>query len=104
MNRESSASEAIRVRVRLYVAGGSPNSTSAAANLRAVLAQFGEHRIDLEIIDVLVEPERGLADGVLVTPMLVKLEPPPGRRLLGNLRDRRALLEVLGLSAGEGGP
>jgi circadian clock protein KaiB len=100
MNRESSAGELVRV--RLYLAGGSPNSTAAAANLRAVLAQFGEHRIDLEIIDVLVDPDRGLNDGILVTPMLVKLEPPPERRLLGSLRDRRALLEVLGLSE-EGG-
>jgi circadian clock protein KaiB len=101
MNRESKAGETIRV--RLYLAGASPNSTTAAQNMRAVLAQFAEHCIDLEIIDVLVDPERGLDDGILVTPMLVKLDPPPERRLLGSLRDRRALLEVLGLSAKEGG-
>jgi circadian clock protein KaiB len=101
MNRQPSALEPVRV--RLYLAGGSPNSRAAAANLRAAIAQFPEHRIDLEIIDVLVEPERGIGDGVLVTPMLVKLEPTPERRLLGSLRDRKALLEVLGLSEGEGG-
>jgi circadian clock protein KaiB len=86
-----------RTQVRIYVAGDGPNSEGAVAALRALLAEFSEHPIDLEIVNVIQEPERALRDGVLVTPMLVKHAPPPERRMLGRLSDRRLLLSVLGL-------
>lgn len=89
-----------RLRLRLYVAGGSPNSERARANLREMLAGR-EGAYDLEVVDVLERPERGLRDGVLVTPMMVKLAPLPERRIIGDLSDRRAVLDALGL---EGAP
>ena len=85
------------LQVRLYVAGQSPNSVIAAAAVRALIAEFSGVRLEVETVDVLREPERALRDGVLATPMLIKLEPPPERRILGNLRDREKLLAVLGL-------
>jgi circadian clock protein KaiB len=85
------------LRLRLYVAGDAPNSIVAVAHLRAVIAECANGRADLEIIDILRDPERGLRDGVFVTPMLVKVAPPPERRVLGSLSDRRFLLAVLGL-------
>jgi circadian clock protein KaiB len=86
-----------RKQVRLYVAGDGPNSESAIATLRSLLTEFSEAPVDLEIIDVLEEPERALRDRVLITPMLVKVAPPPERRILGRLGDRTTLLTVLGL-------
>jgi len=86
------------LRVRLYVAGSSPHSLVAIANLRALLDDVAEIEAEVEIIDVLTDPDRGLRDGVMITPMLVKVQPAPERRLLGNLRDRGALLGTLGLS------
>lgn len=85
------------LRLRLYIAADSPNSVAAVANLRALLAERPEVQVDLEIIDVLRSPEQGLRDAITVTPMLVKAEPLPMRRVLGNLRDRAALLGALGL-------
>jgi circadian clock protein KaiB len=87
----------VQLRVRLYVAGDAPNSQAALANLRSALAEFPKHPVDVELIDVLSDPERALRDGVLVTPMLVKFEPSPERRVLGNLRDSGMLLGALGL-------
>lgn len=86
----------LRVAVRLYVAGDAPNSTLAVSNLQSVLREL-DTEVDLEIVDVLRDPERGLSDGVLVTPMLVRSSPQPERRLLGNLRDRALLRGVLSL-------
>ena len=83
--------------LRLYIAGDARNSTAAVDNLRAALADCGAARVDVEIIDILTDPERGLQDGILVTPMLVKIEPPPERRVLGSLHDRPRLLAILGL-------
>ena len=89
----------LRLRLRLYVAGDALNSIGAIANLRAAIAECAGGEADIEIIDVLRDPDRGLRDGILVTPMLVKIEPLPERRLLGSLRDRQILLAVLGLEA-----
>lgn len=85
------------LRLRLYVAGDAANSLAAIAHLRSAIVECAGGRADIEIIDILQHPERGLSDGVLVTPMLVKFEPLPERRVLGNLRDRRVLLAALGL-------
>jgi circadian clock protein KaiB len=92
----------VQLRVRLYVAGDAPNSLAAVANLRAAVAEFPKHSVDIELIDVLSDPERGLRDGILVTPMLVRSEPLPERRVLGNLRDRGVLLGALGLDKAAG--
>jgi circadian clock protein KaiB len=83
--------------VRLYVAGEAPNSVAAIANLRLALAHCAEAAVEVETIDVLEDPDRALRDGVLVTPMLVKVAPLPERRILGNLRDRDTLFSVLGI-------
>ncbi|MEO8847433.1 MAG: circadian clock KaiB family protein [Casimicrobiaceae bacterium] len=86
---------------QLYVAGDSPNSVQALANLKSICntAIVGQYEID--IIDVFRDPERAAANGVLMTPTLIKLEPSPVRRIVGSLRDRSPVLEALGLPAGE---
>lgn len=89
------------VRLTLYVAGDAPNSLGARAHLTAALAELSDHEIEVEIVDVVSDPDRGLRDGVLVTPMLIRRAPLPERRILGNLRDRALLLAVLGRAASE---
>ena len=51
----------------------------------------------LEVIDVLKHPEIGLRENVLVTPTMIKVEPLPVRRVIGNLKDSAALIAVRGL-------
>ena len=84
---------------RLYVAGEAPNSAQALANLTALcLAQLPDcHRI--EVIDVFQHPRRALDDGVLMTPMLLKLSPDPKRRIVGTLAQTRAVMLALGLDS-----
>jgi circadian clock protein KaiB len=67
---------------RLYLAGGAPNSVRAYANLYAICRKHfpGSHRI--EVIDVLKEPLRALAEAILVTPTVVKLSPWPEQQVL----------------------
>jgi circadian clock protein KaiB len=85
------------LRLQLYVAGDAPNSVAATANLRSVLARFPRREVELRIFDVIADPETGVSAGVLVTPMLLKLTPPPERRLLGNLKDLDTVMAALGL-------
>jgi circadian clock protein KaiB len=86
-----------RLELRLYVAGDSPNSATAKTTLQALLKSVPGAGATLEIIDVLRDPERALRDGVLVTPTTVRLVPAPERRLIGDLRDHRAVMAFLGL-------
>ena len=70
---------------RLYVAGEAENSALALENLTAFCkAHLGAgHKI--EVIDVFENPKKALAEGVLMTPTLVKYSPLPVRRCVGNL-------------------
>jgi circadian clock protein KaiB len=82
---------------RLYVAGDAPNSAQAIANLGALCRELLPERHEIEVVDVLRDPQRALADGVLLTPMLVKLTPAPIRKIVGSLNKREPLLQALGL-------
>jgi circadian clock protein KaiB len=84
------------------VAGDSLNSAQAIANLREMCRERlpGRHAID--VVDVFAHPQRALADGVFMTPTLLKLAPAPARRIVGNLSRERLVLEALGLE-GPGG-
>ena len=80
----------------LYVAGASPNSERARANLREIIEQTFPNGCQLEVVDVLVDTERALRDQVLVTPTLIKLAPSPRAEVVGDLRERALVLLALG--------
>lgn len=84
------------LRLRLYVAGNAPNSLRAIDNLNAICKEHFLAAHELEIVDLLMEPSRALADGIVVTPTLLKLSPLPVQRLVGNLGDADQLLLTLG--------
>ena len=83
--------------LRLYVAGGAPNSVQAIANLEAICREYLEEGHRLEVVDVLEHPQRAMAEGVLVTPSLTKLSPLPAANVVGNLSDKAKVLLALGL-------
>jgi circadian clock protein KaiB len=83
------------LRLRLYVAGDAPNSLRAIANLKAICGEKFVSPNELEIVDVLDQPRRALADGVVVTPTLLKLSPPPVQRVIGDLSDTSQVLLTL---------
>jgi circadian clock protein KaiB len=84
---------------RLFVAGGTQNSAQAVANLNAICRAHLPDRHDIEVVDVLREPKRALADGILMTPTLVRLAPSPVERIIGTLSQTQIVLRALGLEA-----
>jgi circadian clock protein KaiB len=85
------------LRLRLYVAGNAPNSLRAIENATAICIEHFGTQYDLEIIDLLVEPQRGLDDGIIVTPTLLRISPLPAHRFVGTLADKSRV--VLALSS-----
>lgn len=84
---------------RLYVAGDGPNSSQAMANLDAICREHLAERHEIEVVDVLREPQRALTDFVMLTPLLVKLSPVPVRKITGTLSQRETVLQALDLPA-----
>jgi circadian clock protein KaiB len=85
--------------LRLYVTGKAPNSLQAIANLQAICNEHLKGTHKLEIVDILQQPGRAMADGILVSPSLAKIFPVPGTSIVGNLSDRAKVLSALGLKA-----
>lgn len=85
------------VKLRLYVAGNAPNSNEARRNLAELLDSCAPDTYVLEVIDCLSDPGRTLADGIVVTPTLLKLEPLPRTTVIGSLADRHDLRSAIGL-------
>jgi len=82
---------------RLYIAGNSPNSVRALANLYAICRKHYPESHRIEVIDVLKEPIRALAEAILVTPTMVRVSPRPELQIIGNLSDEEELFRALGL-------
>lgn len=87
--------------LRLYVSGQTTRSELALANVRRLLARPGAVACDLEIIDILSRPEVAEEENLLATPTLIKVAPPPVRRVIGDLSDMQAVSDALGLDQGD---
>ena len=83
-------------RFRLYVAGTTANSVQAITNLMALCRAQWPDRHEVEVVDVLRHPFRAQADGVFITPMLVKHAPAPVCRIIGTLSQPEKVLRALG--------
>ena len=95
--RESVATPMV---MRLYVVNSAPNSLLAIANLAAICQEFLNKNFKLDIVDVIEQPLRALADGILVTPSLAKLSPSPAVKIVGNLSDKSGVMRALGIGGG----
>lgn len=81
----------------LYVAGDVQNSREAIANLTLLCELHLEGRHQIEIVDVIEQPERALDDGIYLTPTLLKLSPRPIRQIIGTLSETQTVLRALGI-------
>lgn len=89
--------DSVRFKLRIFVAAHTVNSIHAVANLRAICKAHLPDRHEIEIVDVLTQPERALAEKIMMTPTLIILEPGPARRIIGNLSETSIVLRTLGL-------
>lgn len=83
----------------LFVAGDAPNSVQALSNLRALCQAWIPERYVIEVVDVFRHPARAMAKGVFMTPTLLRLGPPPMRRIVGTLSHSGNVVAALGLDA-----
>ena len=83
--------------LRLYIAGQTPKSVAALANLKIICAEHLAGRYQLQVIDLLEHPQLARDDQILAIPTLVKRMPEPMRRVIGDLSNTERVLVGLDL-------
>ena len=85
--------------LRLYVAGQSPKSIRALANLNDLCEKHLAGRYKIEIIDLVEQPSLGRSDDILAVPTLVRRLPTPLRKVIGDLSNTERVLVGLAFNS-----
>jgi circadian clock protein KaiB len=83
--------------LRLYVAGQSPKSLRAFANLTRLCDEYLDERYEIEIVDLVENPQLAGGDEIVAIPTVVRRLPGPMRKIIGDLSDEDRVLVGLSL-------
>jgi circadian clock protein KaiB len=78
--------------LRLYIAGQTPRSIKAFANLKRICEEHLKGRYRIEVIDLIQNPQLAAGDQILAVPTLVRLLPEPVRKIIGDLSNTDRVL------------
>jgi circadian clock protein KaiB len=78
--------------LRLYVAGQTPKSLAAFANLKSICEEHLAGRYTIEVIDLLEHPQLAKGDQIFAIPTLVRRLPPPLRKIIGDLSNTEKVI------------
>lgn len=81
----SKKTHALEWSLRLYVAGQTPKSLAAFANLKKICEEYLANRYVIEVIDLTKQPHMAQSDQIVALPTLVRKLPEPIKRILGDL-------------------
>jgi circadian clock protein KaiB len=95
--RTAKPAQAEVFKLRLYVAGQTPKSVRAFANLKVLCDEHLEGRYQIEVIDLLEHPEMARGDQIVAIPTLVIKLPQPVRKIIGDLSNTDRVLVGLAL-------
>jgi circadian clock protein KaiB len=100
-NGKAAANHAPTLKLRLYVAGQTPKSLAALSNLKKICAAHLEGTYQLEVIDLIKNPQLAQGDQILAIPTLVRNLPVPIRKIIGDLSNVDRVLVGLDLRSEE---
>ena len=78
--------------LRLYVAGQTPKSLAAFANLRRICEEHLAGKYRIEVIDLIENPNMARGDQIIAIPTLVRTLPPPVKKIIGDLSNQEKVL------------
>ena len=91
------ASQPKAYKLRLYVAGQTPKSVLAFKNLQQICEDHLQGRYEIEIIDLMENPQLARGDQILALPTLVRRLPEPIKKIIGDLSNTERVLVGLDL-------
>ena len=83
--------------LKLYVAGQTPKSLTAFANLKKICDEHLKSRYRIVVVDLLEHPQLAKGDQILAIPTLVRKLPEPVRKIIGDLSNTERVLVGLDL-------
>jgi circadian clock protein KaiB len=83
--------------LRLYIAGNTPKSVTALANLKKYCEEHLKDEYKIEVIDLLKQPQLAAGDQILAVPTLVRKVPVPIRKIIGDLSNEEKVLVGLNI-------
>jgi circadian clock protein KaiB len=83
--------------LRLYITGTTPQSMRAIANIKRLCEEHLKGHYELEVIDLYQQPQLAQGEQIIATPTLIKMLPPPLRRIIGDLSNTERVLAGLDL-------
>jgi circadian clock protein KaiB len=95
--RKNSETQSDKWILRLYVAGQTPKCIAAFANLKKICAEYLDGHYQIEIIDLLENPQLARGDQIIAIPTLVRNLPEPMRKIIGDLSNTEKVLIGLDL-------
>ncbi len=96
-NGKSAGNHEPAMKLRLYVAGQTPKSLAALSNLKQICAEHLDGKYELEVIDLMKNPQLAQGDQILAIPTLVRNLPEPIRKIIGDLSNVDRVLVGLDL-------
>jgi len=98
--QQESAAQTESWNMRLYIAGQTPKSLRALANLKQICEEHLAGKYHIEIIDLLENPQLASTDQILAIPTLIRKLPEPVRKIIGDLSNVERVLVGLDLLPG----
>jgi circadian clock protein KaiB len=95
--KTSAVTDAAMYHFRLYVTGLTPKSTKAIANVRKLCEIHLAGNYELKVIDIYQQPQMAREEQIVATPTLIKKQPLPVRRLIGDMSDTEKFLAGIDL-------
>ena len=86
------AKKSKKYELRLYIAGNTPKSITALRNLKRYCEEHLKDQYEIDVIDLLKNPQLAEGDQILAVPTLVKKVPEPVRKIMGDLSDEEKVL------------
>jgi circadian clock protein KaiB len=96
-NGKSSIQNVAEYVLCLFVTGATPNSMRAITNIKEICEEHLKGNYSLEIIDVYQQADIAKREQLVALPMLLRKQPLPEKRLIGDLSDTTKVLNALGL-------
>ena len=81
----------------LYVAGTTPKSIEAFANLNKICKEYLEGQYSINVVDLLKNPRLARGDQIVAIPTLVRRLPPPLKKIIGDLSNKDKVLVGLNI-------
>ena len=83
--------------LRLFITGMTPNSKRAVENIKTICEEYLQGRYELQVVDIYQQPSLAENEQIIAAPTLIKMLPPPLKRLIGDMSNTEKVLQGLNI-------